>query len=95
LRISISRWRRLTGQPIAFIGLLSGLEARGQIGLFEGQADIGAVLHPGSAEYDTGDGHRKAVLMIRQSLDRDSALRGRGASPGKMKIYNLRAARRM
>jgi hypothetical protein len=118
LRISISRWRRLAGHAIALIGLLAGLEAHGQIGIFEGQADIGAVLHPGSAEYDKdtnrytvsgsgenmwfaaddfhfvwkkfsspdvtltadisilgngGDGHRKAVLMIRQSLDGDSA----------------------
>ena len=87
------------------------------VGLFESSADIGTVLHPGSAEYDAakrtymltgsgenmwarkdafqfasrrvsgdltltadivfpvkgGDNHRKAVLMIRQSLDEDSA----------------------
>jgi TolB protein len=88
-----------------------------QTGMFEGHGDVGAVLHPGSVEYDaakhtyriagsgenlwatadafqfvwkkmsgdgsitadiafptaTGDPHKKAVLMIRQSLDADSA----------------------
>lgn len=88
------------------------------LGIFEGQNDVGNVLHPGSAEYDPdkkayvvsgsgdnmwfatdefhfvwkkysaedltltadvsilgsgGDGHRKGLLMIRQSLDQDSA----------------------
>jgi TolB protein len=87
------------------------------LGIFDGQQDVGAILHPGSAAYDaatgtytlTGSGdniwfaeddfhyvwkkvtgdfslsadiallgtggepHRKAVIMIRQSLDRDSA----------------------
>ena len=87
------------------------------IGLFESQGDVGTVLHPGSAQYDTAQGkytisgsgenmwfgadafhfvwkrvsgdvalaadisflgqggneHRKAVLMVRQSLDADSA----------------------
>jgi WD40 repeat protein len=87
------------------------------IGVFESHGDIGAVLHPGSAEYDAakktytiagsgenmwfaadafqfvwkkvsgdvaltadislpgsgGNEHRKAVLMVRQSLDADSA----------------------
>lgn len=87
------------------------------LGLFEGHSDVGDVLHPGSARYDSqskaytltgsgenmwlgkdqfqfvwkkvsaedisltadvtlpgkaGDNHRKAVLMIRQSLDADS-----------------------
>lgn len=86
------------------------------VGIFEGHSDIGTVLHPGSAEFDSatggytvtgsgenmwatkdafqfvwkkvsgdvaisadirilgegGDAHRKAVLMIRQSLDEDS-----------------------
>jgi len=86
------------------------------VGIFEDHADIGAVLHPGSAVYDsakktytlsgsgtdiwgtsdefhfawkkvsgdititadmsiltpTGDPHRKAVLMIRRTLDKDS-----------------------
>jgi TolB protein len=88
------------------------------LGIFEGQNDVGTVLHPGSAEYNSqtkayvvsgsgenmwfgtdefhfvwkkvsaeditltadinilgsgGDGHRKGLLMIRQSLDQDSA----------------------
>jgi TolB protein len=87
------------------------------LGLFEKQADVGTVLHPGAADYDAarraytvsgsgenmwstadafhfvwkqvagdfvltaeatflgkgGNGHRKAVLMIRQSLDAASA----------------------
>src|SRR5580693_4652855 len=86
------------------------------VGIFEGHSDVGAVLHPGSVDYDAsaksytisgsgenmwfatdafqfawkkvsgdvtltadisfigsgGEGHRKAVLMIRQSLDADS-----------------------
>ena len=89
----------------------------GSLGIFEGHADVGTVLHPGSAVYDasaesytvTGSGsnmwfaadafqfvwkkvsgdvtltadisfvnaggnpHKKAVLMVRQSLDPDSA----------------------
>ncbi|MBK5294295.1 MAG: TolB family protein [Acidobacteriia bacterium] len=88
-----------------------------QPGIFEGHADVGAVLHAGSVEYDTalktyrvtasgeniwgtadafqfvwkkvsgdvsltaevafltatGDPHKKAVLMLRQSLDADAA----------------------
>ena len=92
--------------------------AAGSLGIFEGQNDIGNVLHPGSAEYSAGantytvsgsgenmwfdkdefhfvwkkvssrdvnltaniailgnggEGHRKALLMIRQSLTGDSA----------------------
>lgn len=108
---------------IALIGLLASVGAKAQrsprlIGDFEGQTDIGQVLHPGSAEYDAatktyvltgsgdnmwfstdefhfvwkkisaedvtltatisildteGNNHRKGVLMIRQSLDSDSA----------------------
>jgi hypothetical protein len=94
-------------------GMLHGQPA----GIFEGHADVGMVLHPGSVEYDAsrrvyriaasgdnmwaasdafhfvwkkvsgdvtltadisilgtgGEAHRKAVLMIRQSLDADSA----------------------
>jgi hypothetical protein len=91
--------------------------AAGSLGLFESHADVGAVLHPGSVQYDASTGsytvsgsgenmwfaadafqfvwkkvsgeraslaaainfigsggnpHRKAVLMIRQSLDADS-----------------------
>ena len=89
----------------------------GPVGIFDGQHDVGTVLHPGSAQYDSasgtytvsgsgenmwfsnddfhfvwakvsgdvaltadiailgsgGDPHRKAVLMIRQSLDGNSA----------------------
>ena len=105
----------------------SGAVAVAQIGIFEGHVDVGAVLHPGSVEYDAAKGsytiaasgenmwfgsdafqfvwkkmsgdmtlaadisflgkgvneHRKAVLMIRQSLDADSpyadvALHGSG-----------------
>ncbi len=88
-----------------------------QTGIFEGHGDVGAVLHPGSVDYDaaqktyritasgeniwgtadafhfvwvkvsgdgsmtaevafpttTGDPHKKAVLMARQSLDADAA----------------------
>jgi dipeptidyl aminopeptidase/acylaminoacyl peptidase len=108
---------------LAALCLLSCLFTRAQtaptpLGLFEGQGDIGNVLHPGSATYDDGsktytvsgsgenmwfakdefyfvwtkvsalelnltanisvlgsggDGHRKGVLMIRQSLDANSA----------------------
>jgi TolB protein len=91
-------------------------QAEGKLGVFEGSGDVGAVLHPGSVEYDAakgtytvagsgenmwfakdayqfvwqkvsgdvelsadisfagtgGNAHRKAVLMIRQSLDEDS-----------------------
>jgi TolB protein len=105
------------------VSLLAGAGAGAQdasasLGIFESQNDVGHVLHPGSAEYDTttktytvsgsgenmwfasdefhfvwkkisapdvtltanisilgasGDGHRKGVLMIRQTLDGDSA----------------------
>lgn len=91
-------------------------DAGGPVGLFEGHADVGSVLHPGAANYDAaqrsytvsgsgenmwfasdafhfvwkkvsgdvtitadiafpaagGNAHRKAVLMVRQSLDTDS-----------------------
>lgn len=100
--------------------LVCGGVVRGQsaLGIFEGQNDVGDVLHPGSAEFDAatktytvsgsggniwadkdqfyfvwkkvsadnltltadvsilttdGDPHRKAVLMVRQSLDANSA----------------------
>src|SRR5436305_639830 len=97
---------------------VDGQDAPASLGVFEGQSDLGPVLHPGSAEYDAkantytvsgsgdnmwfasdefhfvwkkilapdvtltanvsilgngGDNHRKGVLMIRQSLDGDSA----------------------
>jgi TolB protein len=111
----------------AFVLLIAALSSsRGQeasvpntgaVGLFEGHGDVGAVLHPGTVEYDAAKGsytiagsgenmwlgndafqfvwkkvsgdvsltadisfigkgvneHRKAVLMVRQSLDADSA----------------------
>jgi TolB protein len=101
-----------------FVLLAQGLTAQtgGPIGLFENHADVGTVLHSGSAEYNSGNAtytlaasgenmwfkadafqfvwkklsgdvavsadisfvgsggnpHRKAVVMIRQSLDSDS-----------------------
>ncbi len=109
------------------VGVLAAQSASAPIGIFQNHADIGTVLHTGSARYDaahgtytlTGSGenmwftadalqfawkqvsgdialtadiafpdkggnpHRKAVLMIRQSLDADSpyadvALHGEG-----------------
>ncbi len=117
-------WRTMLRFGLAaLVGLLAcaGIEAQdasASLGLFEGQSDVGKVLHPGSAEYDAatksytvsgsgdnmwfandefhfvwkkvsaedvaltanisilgdgGDGHRKGLLMIRQSLDNDSA----------------------
>lgn len=97
--------------------VVSAQSPSGPLGIFEGQADIGTVLHAGSASYNSkdksyivtgsganmwfgeddfhyvwkkvsgdvalsatinfvgtkGDDHRKAVLMIRQSLDGNSA----------------------
>ena len=91
-------------------------QSKASLGLFESHADVGAVLHPGTVEYDTtkktytisgsgenmwlaadafqfvwkkmsgdvtltadisfltktGNEHKKAVLMLRQSLDADS-----------------------
>jgi TolB protein len=93
------------------------LAAQQPLGIFEGQQDVGTILHPGSAHYDPanaaylltgsgdnlwwaeddfhfvwkkvsgdfaltadiallgsgGDPHRKAVLMVRQTLDANSA----------------------
>ena len=95
---------------------LSAQAGKGAIGIFEGQSDVGSVLHPGAASYDAaqhtytisgngenmwvskdafhyvwkkvsgdvslaadirfaqpgGNPHRKAVLILRQSLDGDS-----------------------
>lgn len=92
-------------------------QTAGSVGMFEGNSDVGTLLHPGAASYDPstrsytvtgsgenmwgtkdafhfvwkkvsgdatltadirivsegGDAHRKAVLMMRQSLDADSA----------------------
>jgi Tol biopolymer transport system component len=122
MHASISR--RLTGLAPTFLGAIiaaSALSAQSTtLGIFDGQQDVGTILHPGSAGYDastgtytlTGSGdniwwaeddfhyvwkkvtgdfslsadialpgaggepHRKAVLMIRQSLDPDSAAVG-------------------
>ena len=103
--------------PVLAVLFSSAVICRAAVGAFEGQGDVGAVLHAGSAEYDPakqtytvkgsgenmwfaaaalhfvwkkvegdaaltadiafpqpgGNEHRKAVLMIRQSLDPDSA----------------------
>jgi Tol biopolymer transport system component len=103
------------GLILAYAVPMMGQSAGGPLGIFEGQCDIGTVLHPGSAHLDaggyvvTGSGenmwfrtdafhyvwkkmsgdvaleaginfpqegknpHRKACLVIRQSLDADSA----------------------
>jgi hypothetical protein len=102
---------------IVVAGVALGAPLTAQTGIFEGHGDVGAVLHPGSVEYDsagktyritasgeniwgtadalqyvwkkvtgdvslsaeiafattTGDPHKKAVLMVRQSLDADAA----------------------
>jgi TolB protein len=114
--------RILIGSCVVVLGLMGPLSAvaqsvAGKIGVFEGEGDVGVVLHAGSASYNeaknsytvagsgeniwfgeddfhfvwkrisgdvslaadidilgkTGVPHRKAVLMIRQSLDKDSA----------------------
>ena len=116
--------RQIVSQSLLFVSLLTAYQgnllwaqpAAAQIGIFENHADVGTVLHPGSADYDsakntytiTGSGenmwstadafqfvwkkasgdvalaadisfpskagneHKKAVLMVRQSLDPDS-----------------------
>jgi TolB protein len=102
--------------PLAASGWLCAQSASASLGLFQDHADVGTVLHAGSAQYDSanhsymlagsgenmwatsdafqfawkqvsgdialtadiafpdkgGNPHRKAVLMIRQSLDADS-----------------------
>jgi len=102
------------GLMLAYAVPIMGQSAGGPLGIFEGQCDIGTVLHPGSTQLDmrgyviTGNGenmwfktdafhyvwkkmsgdvaleaginfpqegknpHRKACLVIRQSLDADS-----------------------
>lgn len=101
---------------MAFPAALQAYQAGGGLGAFDGQGDVGTVLHPGKAVYDAakgaytvsgsganmwfgeddfhflwkkthgdvaisadisfvgaaGNNHRKAVLMIRQSLDGDA-----------------------
>ena len=103
---------------IAFLFLNLSAANAAQLGIFQGQGDVGTVLHPGSATYDaatgsytvsgsgenmwfgvddfhfvwtkvsgdislsadvafvgtTGNPHRKAVLMVRQTLDGDSPM---------------------
>jgi TolB protein len=107
----------MMGFWLLFSGGFYTSRAQNATGLFEDHADVGVVLHPGSAEYNAaertytvagsgenmwfaadalhfawkkvsgdvtlsaniafigtgGNAHRKAVLMIRQSLDADSA----------------------
>ena len=116
-----SSFSRMASAGLLFLaGTIASSNVKGQaksaIGLFEAQTDIGTVLHPGSAHYDSGDKaftvsgsgentwfgsdefhfvwlkasgdvslaaditllgttgkpHRKAMLMIRQSLAPDS-----------------------
>jgi TolB protein len=99
------------------LAIATALAAQRPLGIFEGQQDVGTILHPGSAHYDPataaylltgsgdnlwwaeddfhfvwkkvsgdfaltadiallgsgGDPHRKAVLMVRQTLDANSA----------------------
>ena len=116
----MSRLFLLMASVLLLLGVRAELDARPgaeSIGIFEGQGDVGTVLHAGSADYDAGkqsftiagsgenmwfaadafhfvwkkvsgdvslaadvnflgqgkNPHRKAVLMIRQTLDADSA----------------------
>jgi len=115
-----SHWNALLALPLLVVLLPTGLVSEqgfSPVGIFEGNQDVGSVLHAGSTEYDAahktytlaGSGenmwfkadafqfawkkvsgdvslaatidfigkgvneHRKAVVMIRQSLDADSA----------------------
>jgi TolB protein len=116
---NIPRWGLICGSLLSCTtpNRLSAQTASAPVGSFEGHADVGAVLHAGSVEYDAskrtylvsgsgenmwsatdafqfawkkasgdvaltadvsfvgtgGNAHRKAVLMIRQSLDAGSA----------------------
>jgi TolB protein len=125
IRCNLYRWTTVSLAALAFAA--SPMLAQTPLGIFEGHADVGAVLHPGSASYDpatktytlTGSGenmwirndafqflfkkasgdlsitadirfpqaggnpHRKAALILRQSLDAsavyaDAALHGVG-----------------
>src|SRR4051794_27496892 len=114
----MTRIKRLTSITLLTCASAYAQAASQSLGIFENQADVGSVQHPGSAEYNAetrsytisgsgenmwaakdefhyvwkkvsmpdvtltatvsilgngGEGHRKAVLMIRQSLDSDSA----------------------
>lgn len=119
---AVTKWQTLCQLSLSVLfaaclgNVLWAQTATGQLGIFENHADVGTVLHAGSAEFDsaksiytiTGSGenmwssadafqfvwkkasgdvalaadigfpnksgneHKKAVLMIRQSLDRDS-----------------------
>src|ERR1700683_2791151 len=117
-----SLWWRLAIAGCALFVAIAGTRGRAQsaeagVGLFENHQDVGAVLHPGSVDYDDstrtytvsgsgnnmwlaeddfqfawkkvsgdvtltadisflgagGEGHRKAVLAIRQSLEPDAS----------------------
>ena len=116
--LSLAKPAAITFCVFASVAVLAAQDgAAGPLGIFEDQQDVGMVLHPGSAQYDSatgtytvsgsgenmwfgtddfhfvwakvsgdvaltadiailgsgGDPHRKAVLMIRQSLDGNSA----------------------
>lgn len=108
--------RRMVALAGAVIAGAWAQDAGGPVGVFDGHGDVGTVLHPGAAVYDSatrsyavrggganmwftadafqfvwkkvsgdasitadiafpaagGNAHRKAVLMVRQSLDADS-----------------------
>jgi TolB protein len=109
--------RKFAALLLCSLVLPAALAAQQPLGIFEGQQDVGTILHPGSAHYDPansaylltgsgdnlwwaeddlhfvwkkvsgdfaltadiallgagGDPHRKAVLMVRQTLDANSA----------------------
>jgi len=119
MHASISR--RFAGLALTLLGAIVSAPAlsaqSATLGIFDGQQDVGTILHPGSAAYDAstgtytltdsgdniwwaeddfhyvwkkvsgdfslgadialpgtgGEPHRKAVIMIRQTLDQDSA----------------------
>jgi TolB protein len=132
---AFAKWQIVYQLSLLFLSLLTAYQgkllwaqpAAAQVGIFENHVDVGTVLHPGSADYDSakntyaitgggenmwsnadafqfvwkkasgdvaltadisfpskaGNEHKKAVLMIRQSLDPDSvyadvALHGNG-----------------
>ena len=62
-------------------------KAAGKLGVFEGSGDVGAVLHPGSVEYDTakgtytiaGSGENMISSVFRAFLDASGRARNPGA----------------
>jgi TolB protein len=137
------RYRNLTRKALlmkALLGIFLSAAAFAQsppsVGIFEDHADVGSVLHPGSAQYDPttktyrlsgsganmwfaeddfhfvwkkvsgdvslaadislpgtgGDPHRKAVLMIRQSLDPGAAYAGAARHGDGLTSLQFRAA---